>query len=508
MKNFYISTSIPYVNGEPHIGHSLEFIQADVVARYNRLLGKDVFFVSGTDENSLKNVQSANKDGKDVKDFVDEYSQKFQDLVKDLDISVDDFIRTTEDRHFKGAQKLWETLNKDDIYKKKYKGLYCVGCEAFYNEDELEDGKCPEHKKEPEVIEEENYFFKLSKYADKIKELLNSKELQIIPENRKNEALSFIEKGLEDFSISRSIERAHGWGVPVPNDKSQIMYVWVDALSNYINALGFAEDSQKYKDFWIQEGQDREVLHTLGKGISRFHVLYWIGLLLSAKIPLPTQEFIHGYITINGEKISKSLGNVIAPKELVERYGADATRFYLLGAVSSFQDGDFSFDKCDEYYTAHLVNGIGNLTSRVLTMAEKYTKNLVPAVKYDVFDTENFWVDYKKAIENFDFQRAVKQINSLTAKVDGYISEQKPWEKAKAGEDVSGTVYQLLEVLRHLAVALLPIIPSTAKQILVQLDIEKEDLNFEQETAWGLLKPQSEIKKGKILFPRLERLAD
>jgi len=503
MKKFYISTSIPYVNGEPHIGHSLEFIQADVVARYNRLLGKDVFFVSGTDENSLKNVQSANKAGQEVKEYIDEYAQKFQDLVKDLDISLDDFIRTTEDRHFKGAQKLWSLLDKDDIYKKTYKGLYCVGCEVFYNEDELEGGLCPEHKKEPEIVEEENYFFKLSKYADQIKELLNLRELQIIPENRKNEALSFIEKGLEDFSISRSVERAHGWGVPVPGDESQIMYVWVDALSNYITVLGFAEDSQKYKDYWVQTGQEREVIHTLGKGISRFHVLYWIGLLLSAKVPLPTTEFIHGYITINGEKISKSLGNVIAPKELIEKYGVEATRFYLLGAISSFQDGDFSFEKCDEYYTAHLVNGVGNLTSRILTMAEKYTKNLVPTVEHDVFGTEDFWVEYKKDIENFDFQRVVKNINSLVARVDGFISEQKPWEKAKADEDVSKVVYQLLEVLRHLAVALLPIIPGTANQILVQLNTEKDLTKLNELNSWGLLKPHTELKKGEILFPRL-----
>ena len=503
MKKFYISTSIPYVNGEPHIGHSLEFIQADVVARYNRLLGKDVFFVSGTDENSLKNVQSANKAGQEVKEYIDEYAQKFQDLVKDLDISLDDFIRTTEDRHFKGAQKLWSLLDKDDIYKKKYKGLYCVGCEVFYNEDELEDGCCPEHKKEPEIVEEENYFFKLSKYADQIKELLNSKELNIIPENRKNEALSFIEKGLEDFSISRSVERAHGWGVPVPEDESQIMYVWVDALSNYITALDFAEDSQKYQDYWVQAGQEREVIHTLGKGISRFHVLYWIGLLLSAKVPLPTQEFIHGYITINGEKISKSFGNVIAPYELIERYGVDATRFYLLGAISSFQDGDFSFEKCDEYYTANLVNGVGNLTSRILTMAEKYTKNLVPPVEHDVFGTEDFWMEYKKDLESFDFQRVIKNINSLVARVDGFISEQKPWEKAKAGEDVNKVVYQLLEVLRHLTLALLPIIPSTANQILVQLNIEKNTLKLNELTSWGLLKSHTQLKKSKILFPRL-----
>jgi methionyl-tRNA synthetase len=233
--------------------------------------------------------------------------------------------------------------------------------------------------------------------------------------------------------------------------------------------------------------------------------LYWIGLLLSAKLPLPTTEFIHGYITINGEKISKSLGNVIAPNELVEKYGADATRFYFLGAVSSYQDGDFSFDKCDEYYTAHLVNGIGNLTSRILTMADKYTEAVVPAVEADVFAVEKFWVDYKHAFKKYDFQEVVKLVNSLTAHVDGYVSEQKPWEKAKAGKNVSGIVYQLLEVLRHLGVALLPIVPFAGTQILVQLGVDKSNIkNLDDVAVWGLLKPHQKIQKSEMLFPRLQ----
>lgn len=504
-KPFFISTAIPYVNGTPHIGHALEFMQTDVMARYKRLSGYDVFFCTGTDENSLKNVQAAETAGESVIHFVDTHAAVFEQTAQLLNISYDVFIRTTEDRHFRGAQKLWSLCKPEDIYTKNYTGLYCIGCEAFYTEDELENGLCREHKKPVESVTEENYFFKLSNYSNEIRSLLEQDALAIIPPNRKNEMLGFIDKGLEDFSISRSIARAKEWGVPVPHDASQIMYVWFDALSNYINALDFADNGEAYTKYWLQEGAEkREVVHVIGKGITRFHALYWIGMLLSARVPFPTHEFVHGYVTVEGEKMSKSIGNVIAPADIVNVYGVDATRFYFLGAISAYQDGDYSDEKMKDFYTSHLVNGIGNLTSRVLTMIEKYSDSIVPALAPDVFDTEKFWKEYHEAMKNYAFHDVVKLINEMVKKCDTLVSEEKPWEQVKAGKDISVLLYQLVECLRHIAFALLPIIPASAENILGRMAITvSENSSFVEETAWGGLHPRTVVHKGDALFPRI-----
>ena len=500
---FFITTTIPYVNGDPHLGHALEYVETDVMARYRRLMGDDVYFLSGTDENSLKNVQAAEKVGQSVKNFVDEKAQNFLNFRESLNISFDDFIRTTEDRHFAGAKKLWLACNPVDIYKKKYKGLYCVGCEVFYSESELENGLCPEHKKAPETVEEENYFFKLSNYQKKIEDIIRNDQIKIYPTNKKNETLAFIERGLEDFSISRSYERAHGWGVPVPNDETQIMYVWFDALTNYITALNYAGDQKLYKKYWVQE-ENRQVTHVLGKGVARFHLIYWIGMLLSAEIKLPTTEFIHGYITVNNEKMSKSLGNALNPHDLVVKYGTDALRYFLLGAISPYQDGDYSNEKMEEFYTAHLANGIGNLTSRVLTMLEKYNDSKVPAEAEDIFDLPKFWQDYDKAFAEYRFDDAMRVVQDLIKRCDEKISQEKPWEKAKNGEDISGLLYQLAECLRHLGLSLLPVMPQSAEKILSCLNINIFSLkSFAKERLWSGLKNGDNIKKSGSLFPRL-----
>jgi methionyl-tRNA synthetase len=505
-ESFYISTTIPYVNGDPHLGHAQEYIESDCIARYQRLVGKDVFFLSGTDENSLKNVKAADNIGKDVAEFVSQNAEKFRKFKKSLNISIDDFIRTTEDRHKQGAKKLWK-MCEEDIYKKNYKGLYCVGCEMFYKEEELENGKCPDHKTEPEVVEEENYFFEITNYKDELKEILESNQVNVFPEFRKNEALQFIDD-LEDFSISRSQERAHGWGVEVPGDESHIMYVWFDALSNYINALDFAEDGEKFTNYWVQPNNEtREVIHMLGKGVSRFHLVYWLGILLSADLPLPTEEFIHGYITVEGEKMSKSLGNVLNPHDLVDRFSTDSLRFYLLGAISPFEDGDFSKDRFKKFYNAHLANGVGNLTSRVLSMIEQYNDGTIPEKSEGKLlsnDINKYLDNYQKNLEQYQFDRVVEAINEAVSHCDNAISEYKPWQKHKEGEDINNELYEMVEFLRIIAVMLLPVIPQSASKILARLNIETDQIgNLSEEKEWGRAEPGVEIETGDPLFPRI-----
>lgn len=467
---FFISTAIDYVNAAPHLGHAFEKIQADVVARYNRLSKKEVFFLSGSDENSLKNVQAAKTQNIPTKELVDKNSDKFYQLKKALNLSYDDFIRTTQERHIKGAQKLWLSCQKD-IYKKKYQGLYCVGCEEFYKESELEDGLCPEHQKKPELIEEENYFFRLSKYQKQLKELVKKDEIQIIPQTRKNEVLSFINQGLEDICISRSAERAGGWGIEVPGDSSQIIWVWLDALSNYINVLGYSQDSKKYQDFW-QENNNK--VHVIGKGILRFHAVYWPAFLLSAGLALPKTIFVHGYITADGQKMSKSLGNVIDPFELIDKYGTDSVRYFLLREVSPVEDGDFSYQKLEERYNADLASGIGNLTARVVTLAKNDNQAKITNAKLKKIISETK-KEYDKLLEEFKFNEVLEKVWQLISFCDKYIEEKKPWEKSEKQELV---INDLLFSLENIAQMLEPFLPETSEKILQQIKTKKSQPLF------------------------------
>ena len=364
-KKYYITTSIPYTNAPPHIGFALEIVQADVLARYFRTAGRDVFFLTGTDEHGLKTLRAAEVAGKSTIDFADEVSGKFAELAKTLNISNDDFIRTTDEkRHKPAVYKLWEKYIKNgDIYKKKYKGFYCAGCEAFKTGKEIIGGECIIHQKPVEIIEEENYFFKLSKYLPEIKKIIGKEKIKIVPESKKNEVLGMIGNGIEDVSFSRMKDKYWGW--PVPNDPSQNLYVWLDALPNYISALGYGSNEKQLKKYWPVN------VHCIGKDIVKFHAIYWPAMLLSAGLDLPKSIFIHGFINVGGQKMSKSLGNVIDPFELVKKYGADAVRYYLLREIPSTEDGDFSFEKFKQRYNADLAGGVGNLVARVLGISAK-----------------------------------------------------------------------------------------------------------------------------------------
>jgi len=476
-KKFYITTAIPYVNANPHIGMALEYVQTDVVARYHRQRGDEVFFLTGADENSLKNVQAAEKEGISTKALVDKNTKKFIEVAKALNISNDDFIRTTSKKHFTGAQKLWSACKKEDIYKKKYKGLYCVGCEQFYTEKELVDDKCPEHKTKPDVVEEENYFFKLSNYQKKLEKLIESDEYKVVPESRKNEVLSFIRMGLEDFSISRSQERAKSWGVPVPGDESQVMYVWFDALSNYITALDYDKDGAKFKKWWPADA------HVIGKGIIRFHAIYWPAMLMSAGIELPKNLFVHGYINIEGDKMSKSLGNVIDPFELVKKYGVEPVRYYLLRYIHPVQDSDFSIAKFEQAYTADLANGLGNVVSRVAGLVEQNDSEIKPLDSARGLRQDK---ELDKLVGGFLFDQGLKYIWDKIAAIDGLISETKPWELAKAGKtkELEEILNKAANEVFEVSQLLKPFLPETAEKVEKIFTAKK-------------------IKKGKPLFPRL-----
>jgi len=509
-KKFYLSTALPYVNYAPHAGFALEIIQADVIARYHRFLGEDVFFLTGTDENSLKNVRAAEEEGIPVKKFVSRNATQFYRLKKILNLTFDDFIRTTEKRHTKGAQKLWKACQKD-IYKKKYRGLYCIGCEEFYKKNELENGYCPEHKTEPELVEEENYFFKLSKYQNQIKEIIEKDEVKIIPETRKNELLSFIDQGLEDICISRSAERGRGWGIPVPEDKKQILWTWFDALSNYINAVGYLDDPKKFRKWWPAD------LHIVGKGIIRFHAIYWIAMLLSAKLALPKIIFVHGYLTSGGQKMSKSLGNVIDPFELVKKYGTDAVRYFLLREIPPTEDGDFTYDKFETRYNSDLASGIGNLVARILTMVEKYCDSKVPRIDKNpdthplrvdgkIYNWKKTWQDLDRYLVDYQFNEALSSIWRFITEADKYIEENKPWQLAKEGKtkELNWVLYGLLDGLYQIAWQTYIFMPDTARQIARTLKIEKLLVeNPINKDSWTNIKPGIKIKKGKTLFPRL-----
>jgi methionyl-tRNA synthetase len=463
MKKFYITAAIPYVNAAPHLGHALEFVQCDAIARYHRLLGKKTTLLTGADENSLKNVAAAEKLGIPTQKLCDENSRKFQQLIKVLNTSFDIFQRSTSKDHVLGSQNLWQLCDANgDIYKKQYTGLYCVGCEAFYTKEELTtDGLCPEHLTKPQEISEENYFFRLSKYQKQLENLIKTDRLKIIPETRKNEVLSFIKMGLTDFSISRSKTRAKDWGVRIVDSRNQIMYVWFDALNVYQTGIGFGWNDALYKKWWPAN------VHVIGKGIIRFHAIYWPAILLSAHLPLPLSVFAHGYITIEGQKMSKTLGNIIDPFYLVEKYGADTIRYYLLREIPAYTDGDFSQQRLKELYNADLANGLGNLAARLAKLAEnnKYRgSNHQLADKYQNVIKKS--KQYKKALEEYRFNDAVAFVWQQITNANKKIDKTKPW--TLTGEKLTKILKPLIKQILEMAMLLQPFLPQTSETILKQ----------------------------------------
>jgi methionyl-tRNA synthetase len=503
MKNkFYITTAIAYTNAEPHIGFALELLQADVLARYHRLTGDETYFLTGTDEHGSKIAQAAEKHGKDTQEFVDEIAQLFINLCSKLNISNDDFIRTSDKkRHWPAAQKIWQKLaSKGDLYKKDYEGLYCVGCESLKKRSDLEDGLCPIHKTEPQVVKEENWFFKLSRYTSAIKDKIERDELKIVPTSRKNEIINLLDDA-EDVSFSRPIASLK-WGIPVPGDDTQIMYVWADALTNYISAIGYYDETEQFNKLWPAN------VHLIGKDILRFHAMYWPAILLSADIKLPEAIYVHGFVTAEGEKMSKSLGNVIDPNHLIEKYGLDVTRYFLLREIPSDDDGDFSYKKLEERYNGDLANGLGNLVQRVATLIESklsgeliYRKGVVEKEISENPEIQTFFdeADFHKFINEFKLHEVLGSfIFSRIAIANRFIDTNKPWEVIKNNpEQFLEIMTTLVAMIHNIAWWLQPFMPDTSQKIF---DIfgDKGEKNISENHKFL-------IKKGEGLFPRLNQ---
>mgnify|MGYP006051348079 FL=1 len=464
----YISTTLPYVNADPHIGFVSELVTADALTRYWRLIGHEVFFNTGTDEHGQKIAGKADEAGQSRQDYVDHYAGEFQNLKEALNLSYDRFIRTTDVDHKAAAQAIWKRCaDKGDIYKKSYKGLYCVGDEMFLRDSDLVNGRCPNHPNmEPQVIEEENYFFALSKFQSYLEEYLSDPSV-ILPEWQRAWALEFVKGGLEDFSISRERSRLD-WGVPVPNDDNQVMYVWFDALTNYISTLGWPEDRDgTFEKFWV----NGQTLQLAGKDQVRFQSIMWQAMLKSADVPATKQVSYHGFINSGGQKMSKSLGHVISPYDMITRYGADATRYILLRHVHPFDDTDLTWERMDEWYTANLVNGLGNLVARILKMSETYE------VPY-----QGPWTQECVTLNHLDTYNPAEAMHEIWRDIqlaDIFIQEKEPFKKVKVDEaGAKADVHELLRRLECIASMLEPFMPATSGTILVAIKENKKPENL------------------------------
>ena len=470
---FYITTPIYYVNDEPHIGHAYTTVVGDILARYYRQQGDGVFYLTGTDEHGSKIAESAKAKGLDTQEFCDQTSAKFKEAWQNLNISNDYFIRTTDKNHKTAVTKIFQKLyDKGLLEEREYEGMYCVGCEKFLTERDLVDNKCPDHKREPEILKEKNWFFKLEQFLPQIQELIEKDAIQILPVTRKNEVLGLIKEGvMKDFSVSRQ-KTSVAWGVDLPFDDNQVSYVWVDALSNYITAIGYPDDMDKFNKWWPAD------LHLLAQDILKFHAVYWPAFLLALDLPLPKTLFIHGFFTINGEKMSKTIGNVIKPQALIDKYGVDASRYLLLSQFPFGQESDIREDHFVERYNADLANGYGNAVARITNLIEK--NELSVNLDKDISWVTGLSADYN----NYRFDLVIKNIMARLQELDGYITTNEPWKIADA-DKLNDVLSHSANELWIVSQALLPFMPNIAKQVLDTLEAKQ-------------------IKKAPPLFPRLD----
>ncbi len=469
---FYITTTLPYVNADPHIGFAAEIVRADVLARHHRNKGDEVFFNTGTDEHGLKIHRKAAELDKDTQEYVDEYAKKFDNLKKALNLSYNSFIRTTDEKHIKAAQEFWKRCYQNGyIYKKNYRTKYCVGCELEKTDSELVNGECPDHPgKELEIIEEENYFFKFSEFGDKLIELYQKNSDFVIPESKLHEIENFVKNGLQDFSISR-LKNKMPWGVPVPDDEEHVMYVWFDALVNYISCLGWPKDEGDFNNYWPG-------IQVAGKDNLRQQSAMWQAMLMAAGLPNSKQILIFGFITSGGQKMSKTLGNVINPYDLVDKYGADATRYYLLSGLQPFEDSDFTTEKFEIKYNADLANGLGNLVARVSNMLEKNDIELEEKAEDNKLAKR---IDAE--LGKYRFDEALRVIWDEIRNLDEFLSEKKPW-KMESKNDIADILIPTANRILNIGKLLEPFLPETAKKIINQFSVKR-------------------VRKGEGLFPRV-----
>ncbi len=512
-KPYYITTAIDYPNAAPHLGHTLEKVAADVIARYHRLLGQDVYFSMGLDENSQHVQEAAKANNIDLVTWTDSMDKAFRLAWSKLDISNDRWIRTTEERHFRASQEMIRRAQeRGDIYKSIYSGWFCPNDNTFYQDEDLVNGRCPNHPSiVPEWLEEENYFFALTKYSDQLLEHILTHADFIVPTIRKSEVLGMIHQGLRDFSVSRRVNPTRRpWGVPFPGDPEQVIYVWFDALTNYVSAVGFPDDLATFEHYWPADA------HVIGMDITRFHCLYWPAMLLSAGLPLPKQIAVHGFMTLEGAKISKSTGNIVHPIQLVDEFGVDAIRYYLLRNLSFASDRDFTREGLIRRYNDELYKDLGNLLNRVVAMVNRYRGGIIPepgAMSELEEDLQRVAVESRVQAERdlgtWEIGNALQSIWNFVRRMNQYLEQTKPWSLARLPEkekELDTVLFSAAEALRLLSIYLAPFIPDASERIRGQLGLEPvTSSTWALEATWGSV-PLVKVVPGSLLFPRIEGL--